>query len=134
VYYPVPAAPEAAPQPEPAPAQDSGAAELSASQDALAEQIRQLSANLEAMKNANQQQPPVPQSAVELAQPEPEQPPIKLVLRNGQQLTIKSYAVMNGVLWDFSGQRVRKVPISQVDLTASAKATEAAGGEFPNLQ
>ena len=132
VYYGPPPAPDVE-QPEAAPGPDPATAQLAASQDALAEQIRQLSASLDEMKSAAAQQQASPPEPAAAPQPEPEQPPLKLVLQSGEQLTIKSYAVVNGEVWDFSGQRVRKVPVSQVNVPASTKATEAAGGEFPDL-
>jgi len=60
-------------------------------------------------------------------------PPITLVLRNGQQIQVQNYAVMDGVFWDFSKQPARKIPLSSINLQASAEATEANGGEFPDL-
>jgi hypothetical protein len=46
---------------------------------------------------------------------------------------VQNYAVMNGVLWDFSRQPTRKIPIASIDVSASTSATEANGGEFPQL-
>jgi hypothetical protein len=63
----------------------------------------------------------------------PSQPPIAVVLKDGQRLSVQSYAVMNGFLWDFSRQPVRKIPVSNIDLGESVKATEANGTEFPDL-
>ncbi len=56
-----------------------------------------------------------------------------LVLRNGQQVQVKNYAVMDGIFWDFSKQPSRKIPMSSINLDASAQATQANGGEFPDL-
>ncbi len=117
---------------------------MMAAQDALAEQIKQLSSELQSMKsNATAEPPPVPAaqplspvapaSVSPSPEPQMEQAPIQLLLHSGQQLSVKSYAVMDGVLWDFSSGRVRKVPISSVDIAASTKATEDKGGEFPQL-
>lgn len=110
-----------------------------ANQDAMAEQIRQLGAELEHMRSNPQiPLPPDPApttSPAAASKPAPvtEQIPIQIVLRNGQQFAVRSYAVMNGVLWDFSSSRAKKIPVSSVDVAASSKATEAAGGEFPSL-
>lgn len=112
---------------------------LLAAQDAMMEQIRRLTADLQQIKSDAAPAPvpvasPVAQPAAEPAKESaPETVPISIVLRDGQQYTSKSYAVMNGMLWDFSSSRVRKFPASSVDIEASAKATEARGGEFPNL-
>ena len=115
---------------------------MMAAQDAMAEQIRQLSSDIESMRAnaAAQQQPAAPSAPAPAAgtssnsAPESEQTPIQLILNNGDKLSIKSYAVMSGMLWDFSSGRLRKVPISSVDIPASTKATEAKGGEFPQLK
>lgn len=64
---------------------------------------------------------------------QPAQPAVTLVLRDGQQLQVNNYAVMNQTFWDFSRQPVRKIPLSSIDIAASQKATEADGGEFPAI-
>jgi hypothetical protein len=64
---------------------------------------------------------------------EPPQPPITIVLQNGKQLVVQNYAVMNGMLWDFTKAITLKIPLSSIDLSASARATNAAGVEFPEL-
>lgn len=61
------------------------------------------------------------------------QPPVTVVLRDGKSFQTQSYAVMNGTLWDFSKPNPRKVPVAAIDIAASQKATDAAGGEFPDL-
>jgi len=55
------------------------------------------------------------------------------VLRDGQQLQVASYAVMDRVFWDFSKQPARRIAVADIDVAASTKATEATGGEFPEL-
>jgi hypothetical protein len=74
--------------------------------------------------------PQQPQSAV--AEP-PVQPstPITLVLKTGQKIEVQNYAIMNGMFWDFTKQNSKRIPLAQVDLAASVKATDAAGGAFP---
>jgi len=69
------------------------------------------------------------------AQPEPVvvQPPITIVLQNGQKFVVQNYAVMDATLWDFSKPVARKIPLSTIDVSASARATSAAGAEFPEL-
>jgi len=69
------------------------------------------------------------------AQPEPVvvQPPITIVLQDGQHFVVQNYAVMDATLWDFSKPVPRKIPLSSIDLSASARATSIAGGEFPEL-
>lgn len=110
---------------------DPNAQAFAATQDALAEQIRQLSNELEAVKR--QGPPPPEQAPVAAPEPSTPQPSVSVILKNGQQISIQSYAVMNGFLWDFSKQPVRKIPLSNIDIPASTKATEANGAEFPQI-
>lgn len=60
-------------------------------------------------------------------------PPVTLVLRDGKQVQLKSYAVMGQNIWDFSSQPAKRIALSNVDLNASRSATEASGGEFPEI-
>jgi hypothetical protein len=100
----------------------------------LGEQIQRLSAQVEQLRNEQQQgAPPAPPASVEAPQDAPPVVPITVVLRDGQQLQVSSYAVMNKVFWDFSNQPARRIPVANIDVAASKKATEAAGAEFPEL-
>jgi hypothetical protein len=96
----------------------------------LGDQINRLSAEVEQMRYAQQFMPPAPAPQQD---PQPPSTPVTLVLRNGQQLRVQNYAVMDQTFWDFSAQPTRKIPIANIDLAASAKATIASGGEFPQL-
>jgi len=95
----------------------------------LGDQLNRLGAEVEEMKYG-QQQPP---ATLPREDPQPPQAPVTLVLRNGQQLQVQNYAVMDQTFWDFSAQPTRKIPIANIDLAASAKATIANGGDFPDL-
>ncbi len=75
-----------------------------------------------------QQQPPAPGSE---QAPEPPSSPITVVLKNGQRIQVRSYAITNGMFWDFSTPTTKRIPVGEIDLPASVKATEAAGGVFP---
>jgi len=101
--------------------------------NALGEQVQRLSAELDELRSggAALQAPPAPPAPS--AEAAPTTPPITLVLRDGQQFQVQSYAVMNKTFWDFSNQMTRKIPLSNIDIAASTKATEASGGEFPQL-
>jgi hypothetical protein len=57
--------------------------------------------------------------------------PIILVLKNGQKLEVQNYAIMNGMFWDFTKQTSKRIPLANIDVAASVKATEDAGGSFP---
>ncbi len=63
----------------------------------------------------------------------PPSPPVTLVLRTGEKFQVQNYAVMGQTFWDFSRQPVRKIPVSSIDVPASAKATEASGADFPRI-
>jgi hypothetical protein len=119
------------------PSRDANAQGALMAESALGEQIQRLSAEVEELKSAQQ---PVPPAYSAPSAPAPNQeaqapasPPITLVLRNGQQLRVQNYAVMDHVFWDFTKEPARKIPISSIDIAASTKATEASGAEFPEL-
>ena len=99
-------------------------------QNDLAEQVRRLSAQV-AQLQSGLQPPPPPDAAQQENQPPPV--PVTLILHDGQQLQVQNFAVMNQTFWDFTRQPVRKIPISSIDIAASTKATQANGGEFPQL-
>lgn len=122
--------PEYALPPQPNP----GEAEMEMNQAALANQLRELHAELEDLKAAETAAPPpAPPTVAQASEPERPQPPVTLVLRNGQRLTVSDYAVMDQTFWDFSKRPVHKIPLSNIDLVASQRATAAGGGEFPAL-
>ena len=98
-------------------------------QNALADQVQRLSAQV-AQLQYGQQNPAI---AYGQQDSQPPQVPVTLVLRNGQQFQVQNYAVMDQTFWDFTRQTARKIPVSSIDVAASAKATQANGGEFPQL-
>jgi len=98
----------------------------------LGEQIQRLSAQVEQLRSEQQPAPPVNVSQAPQEAP-PAAAPITVVLRDGQRLQVANYAVMDRVFWDFSKQPARRIAVADIDVAASAKATEAAGGEFPEL-
>ncbi len=101
----------------------------------LGEQIQQLSAEVDQLRSQQQQangQPPAYPDAGSASQPTEQQtPPLTLILRDGQHLQVQSYAVVDQTFWDFTNATTRKIPLSNIDMAASAKATQANGGEFP---
>ncbi len=107
-------------------------------QNMLGEQIQQLSAEVEDLRNqqqANAQQP-APNPAAGRSEPAsgPPAPPVTLVLRTGQHMTVQSYAVVDQMFWDLTSPTPRKIPLSVIDIPASTKATEANGGVFPEIR
>jgi hypothetical protein len=98
-------------------------------QAALGQQVQRLTAQMNDLMNS---QGPPPSAAA----PQPEtQPtvPVTLVLRNGEQLQVQNYAVTDNTFWAFAQHGTRKIPLSNIDLAASAKATQANGGDFPQI-
>jgi hypothetical protein len=103
---------------------------MMAAQGVLGQQLQILSDQLEQLKNA-QQRGAVPQD--DPVQETTPQVPITLVLRNGQQIQVQNYAVMDQTFWDFTRQPARRIPVSSIDIAASTRATEAKGAEFPQI-
>jgi len=99
-------------------------------ENAFGDELARLSAEVDQMRNSPGPGMPAPYPS---ADQEPAPSPITVVLRSGQQLTVQNYAVMNQTFWDFSHQPAKQIPISTIDVAASAKATEASGGEFPQI-
>ncbi len=63
--------------------------------------------------------------------PAPPSTPIVLILKNGQKLEVENYAIMNGMFWVFTKQTSKRIPLANIDIAASVKATEDSGGSFP---
>ncbi len=113
------------------PPEDPAVQNMTASENMLAKQVQILSDQIDQLKSA-QQRGAIPQE--ESAQETTPQVPITLVLRNGQQIQVQNYAIMNQTFWDFTRQPARKIPVSSIDIAASMRATEATGAEFPQLK
>jgi hypothetical protein len=101
--------------------------------------------SVEMMGNNSYPQAPYPQSPYYMAPPMgpqlaqqpapndalPPAAPIVVVLKNGQRVQMQSYGIMNGLLWDFGRPNSQRIPMVNIDVAASVKATEEAGGSFP---
>jgi len=102
-------------------------------QAALGQQVQRLTAEVNSMKYG--QPGPAQPNPYDMApiqqQAMPPAPPITLVLRSGEHVQLQNYAVASNMFWDFTQHGTRKFPLPSIDLAASEKATEAAGGEFP---
>ncbi len=56
--------------------------------------------------------------------------PTLLVFRDKHTQEVQNYAVVGGTLWIFSEQRATKLPLSWLDIEATAKANEDRGVDF----
>ena len=99
--------------------------------DKLTEQVQQLTAE----RQAQAAQAPAfrarrPSSA---GGNPPAEPSTILVLRDGKKVETDNYAVMGATFWNFSAHPVQRIPIAQIDVSASRQANELRGIEFPAL-
>lgn len=101
---------------------------MMANQAALGQQVQRLTAQMNGIMYGQQYQPDVAAQ-----QQAPPAIPLTLVLRSGERLQVQNYAVTDNTFWDFTQRGTRKIPLSNIDVTASEKATQAAGGDFPQL-
>lgn len=56
--------------------------------------------------------------------------PTELVFRDKHTEEIQNYAIVGPTLWVLTAERARKIPLSDLDLSASKKANEDRGVEF----
>jgi len=63
-------------------------------------------------------------------QPEPDQPATLLVFRDQHKQEIRNYAIVGQTLWNFAPERTQKIPLSDLDLTATTKANDERGLTF----
>ncbi len=66
----------------------------------------------------------------EQARSEAAEPATVLVFRDQRKQEVQNYAIVGQTLWSFSGPRTQKIPISDLDLAATAKANDARGVDF----
>ena len=64
--------------------------------------------------------------------PAPREPasPTVLVFRDGTKQEVENYAIVGQTVWLFNEQRARKVPLSALDVDATAKANDERGLSF----
>ena len=67
-----------------------------------------------------------------LTSPSPTEPhePTVLVFRDKHTQEVENYAIVGQTLWIFNEQRATKVPLTSLDVDATAKANEERGLEF----
>jgi hypothetical protein len=71
-----------------------------------------------------------PQSAQREAQSAPVLPDTVLVFRDQRKQEIRNYAIVGQTLWNFSPQRTEKIPLTDLDLSATTKANDERGLTF----
>lgn len=99
--------------------------ELTGTINRLTDEVEQLREEQESAKN--QQQAPN-----ELKQVMEPNPPVRiLVFRDGHRSEIMNYAVVGDTLWALTEEHARKIPISDLDMSATKKANEDQGLQFP---
>jgi hypothetical protein len=64
------------------------------------------------------------------AAPEPPQPPTTLVFKDGHQIEVSNYAIVNQTLFDLTPGHSRKVALADLDLTATEKQNDDRGVVF----
>ena len=109
---------------------DPATEQMMMNQAALGQQVQQLTAQVNSMMYGPG--PYTQQQAGTEQQPPP--PPVTLVLKSGEKLQVENYAITGNTFWDFTQRGTRKIPLSTIDLAASAKATQANGGDFPQIE
>jgi hypothetical protein len=71
-----------------------------------------------------------PEVAPDPPEPVVAQPTTLLVFKDGHRSEVGNYAIVGDTLFDFSGDRARKILIADLDITATQKANDTAGVEF----
>lgn len=62
--------------------------------------------------------------------PAPDSPPTVLVFKDGHQLEVENYAIVGTTLYDLTEGHRRKVPLAELDLTATSKQNDDRGIDF----
>jgi hypothetical protein len=85
----------------------------------------------ERMREA-QPEGPAPQSAEASPEPAPvpERPQTILVFKDGHQLEVQNYAIVGNLLYDMTPGRRSKIPVAELNLTATAKENDERGIDF----
>jgi hypothetical protein len=98
--------------------------DLSSQVDLLREQDDMLRAELE------RRAAPQPQPSSGNVSPNPTEPPVVLVFRDGHRTEIQNYAIVGQTLWILSDKRSTKVPLSELNLDETTKVNRDRGLTF----
>ena len=100
---------------------------------ALANQMNQQSLEEQRMRAPDPQEPysrPDPPSQLPQSASAPLTPSTVLVFRDRHQQEVQNYAIVGQTLWNFAPQHTQKIPLSDLDLPATAKANDERGVDF----
>jgi hypothetical protein len=113
------------------PAAYQGAPDYDRGDDALAREVDRLREEVDRLRDdrydRSRSEPP-PSRAPE--KPAAEVASTILVFRDGHRLEARNYAIVGQTLWIFSEDRARKMPLSDLDVTATRALNEDRGVEF----
>ena|SRR5947209_1189028 len=102
---------------------------LQGARDALRDQEGRYGDHYLDSRERSSRSKPVPQPKPVASQPaeEDKSPATVFIFKDGHQLETKNYAIMGQTLFDFSGNSLKKVPLDQIDATATAKVNDDRG-------
>ncbi len=96
-------------------------------QQSLAEQQMLRQEETEGDRDVYAHSAPQPSAAPETEGP---QPATVLVFRDQHKQEVQNYAIVGQTLWAFSGHRTARIPLSDLDLTATAETNDERGLSF----
>jgi len=100
-------------------------------QQSLAEQQMMRQEEADGDQDAYAPRPASGRSSNENASQPPEPVPATvLVFRDRHQEEVSNYAIVGQTLWSFSPQKTKKIPLAELDLSATEKANNDRGVEF----
>lgn len=107
------------------PGEESEQTDLSARIDQLTDEVERLRGEQESARNPQQ----TPRQGKQV--PEANPPTRILVFRDGHRSEIKNYALVGSTLWVLTQARATKIPVSDLDMSATKQANAGQGIDFP---
>lgn len=95
----------------------------------LADQVGNLSAEVEMMRQDQALRDRRPAAAVPVA-PEPNPPKVVLAFRDGHRVEVQNYAIVGNTLWVISDDTTRRVALSDLDLPQTQRVNGDRGVDF----
>jgi hypothetical protein len=97
----------------------------------LAAQVGNLATEVEMMRQDQARRDSRGAPSTEIPAAAAEKPPATLlVYRDGHQVEVQNYAILGKTLWIFSAQTTRRVPLADLDLTATQRVNGDRGVDF----